>query len=93
MKRMSLKNKIILWFSAILLLLSFFILYAMTTISQSFIISDIEENLITSVINIGTELKNPKYSNEMIPEHLLYNDGVQMVIHNSNNHIIFKTKQ
>ena len=88
MRRMSLKNKIILWFSAILLLLSFFILYAMTTISQSLIISNIEENLITSVINIGTELKNPKYSNEMIPEHLLYNDGVQMVIHNSNNHII-----
>lgn len=88
MKRMSLKNKIILWFSAILILLSFFILYAMTTISQSIIISDIEENLITSVRNIGLELKKPEYSNQMIPEHLLYNDGVQMVIHNSNNNIV-----
>lgn len=89
MKRMSFKNKIILWFSIIIIVISFFVLYAMTTITQSIMIKEMEENLITSVNALEFRLKDAEYEHIMIPEHMLYNKEVQMVIYNKYGEAIF----
>ncbi len=49
MNKIPLKLKVTLWYVGILVLLSFFILYAMTMISQSFIVNGVEDSLINEV--------------------------------------------
>ena len=92
MNNMSLKLKITLWYILILIVVSFFILYAMTGLSQSILVRDIESTIVTSVNDLGHKVKEypvPKMPNSKIPEHVLYSRGIQMAVYDNDFNLIF----
>lgn len=73
MSKISLKLKITLWYVGVLIILSFFILYAMTMISQSFIVNNVEKNLIETVTSFSHTVKEANIiKNTNIPD---FSDG------------------
>lgn len=92
MNKLSLKLKITLWYTSILIVLSFFILYAMTGISQSILIRDIKDNMIKSVNDFAIDITDLRYQKDgitQIPEHSFYSMGVQMAVYNSFGEIVY----
>ena len=141
MSKISLKLKITLWYVGVLIILSFFILYAMTMISQSFIVNNVEKNLVDTVTAFSHTIKEvhntvidemdlptipesedkaesedressnavvvplsastgvtkmPEYTDfvhpdifEDVPEHSLFNQGIQMAVYDSDGFLIF----
>ena len=57
MNKLSLKAKVTIWYTSILIVLSFFILYAMTGISQSILVRDLEEKMVVSVNDFSKQIK------------------------------------
>lgn len=58
MNKIPLKLKVTLWYVGVLVILSFFILYAMTMVSQSFIVNGVEESLVNEVNSFSRILKS-----------------------------------
>ena len=85
----SLKLKVTVWYTVVLLIVSFFILYAMTGVSQKVISRDLERQIVTSVNNLGDKLKVSNSSKEkLFPNHMFYDKGVQMALY-TNNGVVF----
>ncbi len=81
----SLKLKVTVWYTVVLLIVSFFILYAMTGVSQKVISRDLERQIVTSVNNLGDKLKVSNSSKEkLFPNHMFYDKGVQMALYTDN---------
>ena len=92
MNNISLKLKITLWYVLILVVVSFFILYAMTGLSQSIMVRDVENTVVSSVNELGRKVKEfpvPEMPNTQIAEHSLYNRGVQMAVYDKDGNIVF----
>jgi signal transduction histidine kinase len=87
MNKLSLKAKVTIWYTSILIVLSFFILYAMTGISQSILVRDLEEKMVVSVNDFSKQIKMHDLKGTIIPEHLLYSGGVQLAIYDENGHL------
>ena len=71
MNNISLKLKITLWYVLILVVVSFFILYAMTGLSQSIMVRDVENTVVSSVNELGRKVKEfpvPEMPNTQIAE-------------------------
>ena len=76
----------------ILVVVSFFILYAMTGLSQSIMVRDVENTVVSSVNELGRKVKEfpvPEMPNTQIAEHSLYNRGVQMAVYDKDGNIVF----
>ena len=93
MIKVSVKLKITLWYVSILVLTSFLILYAMSSLSHAILKREVEERVVTSVMDFSRQLSSPETAPEgaraKIPEHTLYNNGVQLVMYDNNNNITF----
>ena len=79
MIKVSLKLKITLWYVGILVLISFLILYAMTALSRTILTREVEERVVTSVVDLYNRISAPESRKvgmrEAIPEYHLYNNG------------------
>jgi len=89
MNKLSLKVKVTIWYTTILIVLSFFILYAMTGISQSILVRDLEEKMVVSVNDFVKQVKMNDLKGTVIPEHLLYSEGVQLAIYDEAGSLVY----
>ena len=77
----SLKLKVTVWYTVVLLIVSFFILYAMTGVSQKVISRDLERQIVISVNNLGDKLKVSNSSKEkLFPNHMFYDKPLHSYI-------------
>lgn len=92
MNKFSLKLKITLWYVGILVLISFLILYAMTSLSRTILKREVEERVITSVVDFSQQISSPEMKSSdlkpKVPEHYLYNNGVQLVLYDNNENLM-----
>ena len=87
MNKFSLKLKVTVWYTVVLLVVSFFILYAMTGVSQRVIARDLERQIVMSVNSLGDRIKAPN-GDKLVPNHMLYDKGVQMALYTGNSVIL-----
>ena len=92
MIKVSLKLKITLWYVGILVLISFLILYAMTALSRTILTREVEERVVTSVVDLYNRISAPESRKvgmrEAIPEYHLYNNGVQLVLYDNQDNVL-----
>ena len=92
MIKVSLKLKITLWYVGILVLISFLILYAMTALSRTILTREVEERVVTSVVDLYNRISAPEFRKvgmrEAIPEYYLYNNGVQLVLYDNQDNVL-----
>ena len=92
MIKVSLKLKITLWYVGILVLISFLILYAMTALSRTILTREVEERVVTSVVDLYNRISAPESRKvgmrEAIPEYYLYNNGVQLVLYDNQDNVL-----
>ena len=92
MIKVSLKLKITLWYVGILVLISFLILYAMTALSRTILTREVEERVVTSVVDLYNRISLPESRKvgmrEAIPEYYLYNNGVQLALYDDKENLL-----
>lgn len=92
MIKVSLKLKITLWYVGILVLISFLILYAMTALSRTILTREVEERVVTSVVDLCHRISLPESRkvgmHEAIPEYYLYNNGVQLALYDDKENLL-----
>lgn len=92
MSKISLKLTITLWYVGILILTSFLILYAMTSLSRTILRREVEERVVTSVTDLSHQIFTTDSISAgiqpKIPEHYLYNNGVQLVLYDESGNLI-----
>lgn len=92
MIKVSLKLKITLWYVGILVLISFLILYAMTALSRTILTREVEERVVTSVVDLYNRISAPESRKvgmrEAIPEYYLYNNGVQLALYDDKENLL-----
>ena len=80
MNKVSLKLKVTIWYTFALLIVSFFILFAMTGVSRNVISKDIEKQTVLSVDSLRDKLTGPNKILS-VPNHMLYDKGIQMALY------------
>ena len=75
MNKVSLKLKVTVWYTFALLIVSFFILFAMTGVSRNVISKDIEKQTVLSVDSLRDKLTGPNKILS-VPNHMLYDKGI-----------------
>lgn len=89
MSKISLKVKITLWFTFIMMLISFSLLFLTVNVSQSIIMRDLSRQVVDSVNNIERQLIESNFKMVMIPEYTFNDKGVQMGLYSNTNELLF----
>ena len=88
MNKISLKLKITIWFSIILMVVSFSLLFLTVNISQSIIMRDLSNQIVSSVNNIEKNILEKDFKVLLLPGHLFNEKGVQMGLYLPDNTLI-----
>lgn len=88
MKKLSIKLKITLWYTIVMLLISGVALVIMTSASQEMIERDISERICKSVMNFSRMLDAPNGMGIRIPKFGFYEQGVHMVVCDDDNNVV-----
>ena len=88
MNKISLKLKITIWFSIILMAVSFSLLFLTVNISQSIIMRDLSNQIVSSVNNIEKNILEKDFKVLSLPGHLFNEKGVQMGLYLPDNTLI-----
>lgn len=84
MSRMSLKLKITLWYSLIMLVVSGIVLTVMTSISKEMLSRDMEGRIVRAVTDLSRKMEGPGGRTDSIPKFGFYEQGVHMAIYDNN---------
>lgn len=87
MNRISLKLKVTLWYTAVMLVVSGIALFAMTSVTQKTINRDMEGKIVRTVEDFSRRIK-PDGKESFPPEFHFYEQGVHMMLYDSEHNII-----
>ncbi len=88
MRKLSIKLKITLWYTLVMVLISGVALVIMTSASQEMIERDISERITKSVMTFSRIIDKPNGMDIHIPKLGFYEQGVHMVVCDDNNNIV-----
>ena len=88
MKRMSVKLKITLWYTLVITVLSIAVLTAMTSVNSEIIERDIESRIARTVDGFSRRTVPPENKGGKIPEFGFYEQGVHMIMYDSDGNVI-----
>lgn len=88
MKKLSIKLKITLWYTIVMMLISGVVLVVMTSATQEMIERDISDRIVKNVMDFSRVLGGPENRNAQIPGFGFYNQGVHMIIYDDDNNIV-----
>lgn len=88
MRKLSIKLKITLWYTLVMVLISGVALVIMTSASQEMIERDISERITKSVMTFSRIIDKPNGMDIHIPKFGFYEQGVHMVVCDDNNNIV-----
>lgn len=88
MKKVSLKFKITLWFTLVLIVMAAVLLSVMTQITESVFLQETEKHLVSSIEEFERTIF-AHYSQKLpIPEKFLYDNGVQIAIYDYDGNVM-----
>lgn len=88
MKKISIKLKITLWYTIVMMLISGVVLVIMTSATQEMIEHDISDRIIKNVMDFSRVLGGPENRTAQIPKFGFYNQGVHMIVYDDDNNIV-----
>lgn len=88
MKKLSIKLKITLWYTIVMILISGVALVIMTSANQEMIEHDISERITKSVKEFSRIINKPNGIDTHVPKFGFYEQGVHMIVCDDNNNII-----
>ncbi len=88
MKRLSLKWKITLWYTLVMIVISATALFFMTSMSKAIIYRDISGRIARTVNDFSRRISAPDSKIENIPEFGFYEQGVHMTVYDSEGNMI-----
>ena len=88
MKKISIKLKITLWYTLVMMIVAGAVLAILTSASQEMIERDIAERITKSVMTFSRILDKPNGMDIPVPKFGFYEQGVHMVVCDDNNNVI-----
>lgn len=85
MKKLSIKFKITLWYTIVMMIISGIVLVVMTSATQEMIERDISDRISKNVMDFSRMLGGPEIQ---IPKFGFYNQGVHMIVYDDDNNIV-----
>lgn len=87
MKRMSVKLKVTLWYTAVMLVVSGLALFAMTSVTQNTLNRDMEAKIVRTVEDFSRRIK-PDGKEPLPPEFRFYEQGVHMMLYDDASNLM-----
>lgn len=88
MKKLSIKFKITLWYTIVMVLISGIVLAIMTSATQEMLERDIYDRIVKNVMDFSRMLEGPGNPDFQIPKFGFYNQGVRMLVYDDDNNIV-----
>lgn len=88
MRKLSIKLKITLWYTIVMMLISGVVLAVMTSATQEMIERDISDRIVKNVMDFSRVLGRPEPKDFQLPKFGFYNQGVHMIVYDDDNNIV-----
>lgn len=88
MRKLSIKLKITLWYTIVMMLISGVVLAFMTSATQEMIERDISDRIVKNVMDFSHVLGRPEPKDFQFPKFGFYNQGVHMIVYDDDNNVV-----
>lgn len=86
--KMSVKFRITLWYTLVMILISAAVLAVMTSVSQKIVAKDIERKVIQGVMDFSHKMDAPFFDIEKRPKFEFFDRGIHIVLYNGDKEVV-----